>query len=172
MYRQSIRAALLLALMIVLQSLRLLIPLPPFISLFAIGSAVNACLLLAVETISTKAAVIIAGLSPFVAFFQQALPLPLFILPVAVTNMAFVVVYRMTVTHSRWLAVSLAAITRLAVLYITSSWAFRIADLPPGQASVLQAVMSWPQLITGIAGGIFCWFLLKRLTLNAKTKAE
>lgn len=170
MYRQFVRAALLLAVMIVLQSLRLLIPIPPFISMFVIGSAVNACLLLAAETTGAKAAVVIAGFSPVVAFFQQALPLPIFILPVAITNMAYVAVYRMTVTCNYWLAVSLASITRLTVLYLTSSWAFYFAALPPQQAALLQAVMSWPQLITGIAGGVICWFLLKRLALDTKVK--
>lgn len=170
MYQKSVRAALLLALMIVLQSIRLLVPVPPFISMFVVGSAVNACLLLAAAITGCKAALIIACLSPIIAFLQQALPLPIFILPVAVTNMAYAVAYKMTVPHSYWLAIALASAMRMATLYVTSTWAFDIANLPPTQAMLLQAVMSWPQLVTGIIGGIFCWLLLKRLPIAVKAK--
>ena len=46
MRREVVRAALLLALLLVVQSLRFVVPLPPFISMFAIGTLVNACLLI------------------------------------------------------------------------------------------------------------------------------
>lgn len=49
MRREVVRAALLLALLLVVQSLRFVVPLPPFVSMFAIGTLVNACLLISLE---------------------------------------------------------------------------------------------------------------------------
>lgn len=164
MHQKVVRTALLLAVMIVLQSLRLLIPVPPFISMFVIGSAVNACLLIALEITGRKAAIGIAVLASLVAFFQQALPLPVFILPVAITNIAYVLIYDLTLAYSRWLAIVLAGIGRMAMLYVSSSWAFAIVALPEKQAAILKTLMSWPQLVTGILGGLLSILLLKRLS--------
>ncbi|MDF2636656.1 MAG: hypothetical protein K0R78_3530 [Pelosinus sp.] len=171
MHQKVVRTALLLALMIVLQSLRLLVPVPPFISMFVVGSAINACLLIALEITGPKAALGMAVLAPIVAFFQQALPLPIFILPVAFTNMAYVLIYHMTLSYNRWLAITLSSIGRMLILYFSSSWAFSIVALPEKQATILKALMSWPQLVTGIIGGILCMLLLKRLasTINRST---
>jgi hypothetical protein len=168
MHHKVVRTALLLTLMIVLQSLRLLVPIPPFISMFVIGSAINACLLVALEITGRKAALGMAFLAPIVAFFQQALPSPIFILPVAVTNMAYILIYHMVISRSRWLAITLASISRMLTLYFSSAWAFSIVNLPEKQASLLKALMSWPQLITGIAGAILCTLLLKRLSGTIK----
>jgi len=159
----------LLALMIALQSLRLLIPVPPFISLFIIGSAINACLLIALETSGTKASLLLAVLAPVIAFFQQVRPLPIFMLPVAVTNICYILVYRSIATYNRWLSIGLASIARMAILYFSSTWAFAIVDLPAQQATVLKAAMSWPQLITGIAGGLLCLSILKRVNTNTNS---
>ena len=168
MHRNFVRAAMLLALMIALQSLRLLVPVPPFISLFIIGSAINACLLIALETTGIKAAVLLAVLAPVIAFLQQALPLPVFMVPVAVTNICYVLVYQVIATYNRWLSIGVASLTRMAVLYCSSTWAFAIVDLPDKQASILKTAMSWPQLITGIAGGLLCVSIIKRIPLNSK----
>lgn len=168
MHRNFVRAAMLLALMIALQSLRLLVPVPPFISLFIIGSAINACLLIALETTGIKAALLLAVLAPVIAFLQQALPLPVFMVPVAVTNICYVLVYQVIATYNRWLSIGIASLTRMAVLYFSSTWAFAIVDLPDKQASILKTAMSWPQLITGIAGGLLCVSVIKRIPLNSK----
>lgn len=168
MHRNFVRAAMLLALMIALQSLRLLVPVPPFISLFIIGSAINACLLIALETTGIKAAVLLAVLAPVIAFLQQALPMPVFMVPVAVTNICYVLVYQAIATYNRWLSIGIASLTRMAVLYCSSTWAFAIVDLPDKQASILKTAMSWPQLITGIAGGLLCVSIIKRIPLNSK----
>ncbi|WP_312423630.1 hypothetical protein [Anaerospora hongkongensis] len=168
MHRNFVRAAMLLALMIALQSLRLFVPVPPFISLFIIGSAINACLLIALETTGIKAALLLAVLAPVIAFLQQALPLPVFMVPVAVTNICYVLVYQVIATYNRWLSIGIASLTRMAVLYCSSTWAFAIVDLPDRQASILKTAMSWPQLITGIAGGLLCVSIIKRIPLNSK----
>ena len=165
-----VRGALLMALMILLQSLRLLVPVPPFVSMFVIGSAVNACLLLAAMTAGLRAGFIIACLAPVIAYFQQALPLPVFILPVAVTNIVYILLYEAGRKHHLWLAVLLASVGRMAALYFSAAWIFSFISLPAGQAFFLKTAMSWPQLVTGLAGGVLCHWLYKRLPAAGKAR--
>ena len=85
------RTALLLVVTLLLQGLRLVIPVPPQISLFFIGSLVNACLVIAVLRTDLKAGSVIAVAAPIFAYFEGMLPLPFFIPVVAVGNLIYVV---------------------------------------------------------------------------------
>jgi len=82
------RTALLLALALLFQSIRLLIPIPPLLSTFLIGSLMNSCFLIAAEMAGAGPAIVLVSLVPIVAYFQQVLPLPIFIIPVAGIRMA------------------------------------------------------------------------------------
>ena len=84
------RTGLLLALTLVFQSLRFLIPLPPWMSTFLIGSLVNAALLVALQALGLRSALLIACVTPVVAWLQQLLPLLVFILPVALGNSLYI----------------------------------------------------------------------------------
>jgi len=143
------RAALLLAIMLIFQSIRLFVPVPPFVSMFVIGSAVNACLLLAVEQESWRLALVLAVIAPVIAYLQQVLPLPIFILPVAAANSAYVLGYYLGNRFTGyWPAIGIAAVAKAAALFV---------------ATALSMMLGWPQLITGLGGGIFGYVILKRL---------
>lgn len=162
MYKEAVRAAFLLALMIVFQSLRLFLPLPVLVSMFLVGSAINACLLLAVEFSTMRAAIIIACLAPVIAFMQQALPLPIFILPVAFTNVCYLVSYKIFCERNKILAIVFAAVIRMLTLYFSSYFIFLIMELPEMIESTLKLVMSWPQFVAGVLGGILFLCIYKR----------
>ncbi|HML35698.1 MULTISPECIES: hypothetical protein [Sporomusa] len=162
MYQKMTRASLLLALMFLLQSLRLLMPIPAFVSMFVIGSAVNACLLAAVETAGWRAAILLAVIAPVIAYFQQALPLPVLILPVAAANIVYIAAYTLFFTTNRWFAVAAAAIAKMAGLYFSVSWLMLAVNIPDNLAAIITMMLSWPQLITGVTGGILCFVLLAR----------
>lgn len=49
------RTGLILAVTLILQGLRLVIPIPPQVSMFVVGSLVNACLIVAVLTVGRRA---------------------------------------------------------------------------------------------------------------------
>lgn len=164
-YRGLTRAALLLAVMLLFQSLRFIIPLPPFISLFVIGSAVNACLLLAVEQAGGRLALVLAVLAPLIAYAQQVLPLPVFIIPVAAANAAYVVGYKLGFTLGRWPAVGIATLMKAAALYFMITWILGWVQLPGPLAAVMSMMFGWPQLITGFGGGLLC-FIVQRRVLN------
>jgi len=163
MYHRLTRAALLLALMVVLQSIRLLVPIPPFVSMFVIGSAVNACLLLAVEKTGWRFALVLAVTAPAVAALQQFLPSPLFIFPVAAANIIYVTGYRALLKTNRWLAVGVAAALKMLGMYTAISIVLEVAELSDKLAAGLKMMLGYPQLITGTVGGVLCYVIVNRL---------
>lgn len=163
MYHRLTRAALLLALMVVLQSIRLLVPVPPFVSMFVIGSAVNACLLLAVEKTGWRFALVLAVTAPAVAALQQFLPSPLFIFPVAAANIIYVTGYRALLKTNRWLAVVVAAALKMLGMYMAISIVLEVAELSDKLAAGLKMMFGYPQLITGAIGGVLCYVIVNRL---------
>ncbi len=163
MYHKLTRAALLLALMIALQSIRLLVPIPFFISMFVIGSGVNACLLLAVEKSGWKAAIVLAVAAPTVAALQQFLPSPLFIFPIAAANVMYVASYQMLLTVNRWLAVGAAASLKMVGMYMAISILLELMNVSDKLGAGLKMMFGYPQLITGAIGGVLCYMIMKRL---------
>ncbi|EAX48080.1 conserved hypothetical protein [Thermosinus carboxydivorans Nor1] len=161
-YRLLARTALLLALTILFQSLRFFIPIPAVFSTFIIGSLVNGCLLIAAETVGWRSACLIGVIAPVVAYFQQLLPLPVFIVPVAGGNFLLVICYSAALRLSRWLAVGGAAITKAVFLYLSFVWLFTWVSIPPKIAAGLLFAMSWPQFITALVGGVLTTIVVRR----------
>lgn len=161
--RVMARAALLLALTLLFQSLRLLIPLPPFFSTWIIGSLVNACLLVALETTGFFPAAVIALVAPVVAYFQQLLPLPVFIPPVALANLLYVALFRTGLNWGRWQAIAFSALGKTLFLYAAFSWLLSYIHIGPKLAAGLLFVMSWPQLVTTTLGGVLATLVVKKL---------
>jgi len=167
-YAVVTRAALLLALTLVFQSLRFMIPIPFFFSIFLIGSLVNMCLLVAVETVGFKYTLIIVFLAPVVAYFQQLLPLPLFILPVALGNVIYIGVHILGRQWHDGLRIGIGAFSKFMFMYAAFSWLLTLLALPDKLAGNLLLVMSWPQFVTGVIGGITARIMNKRLQLLMK----
>lgn len=159
------RTALLLALTLVIQSLRFIIPIPVFLSTFVIGSLVNACLLVAVETVGIRSALLIAIIAPVIAYFQQLLPLPIFIIPVALGNAIYTGVFSIGKRWNSWLRIGVAASSKTVFMYATFSWLLTLIAIPVKLATGLMLVMSWPQLVTGVVGGILANIIKKRVQL-------
>jgi len=159
------RTALLLALALVFQSLRFMIPIPIFLSTFLIGSLVNACLLIAVDTVGVQSALLIALVMPIVAYFQQLLPLPIFIIPVALGNAIYIGMFAIGKKWNWWLQLGVAASSKMVFMYATFSWLLTLIAIPAKLATGLMLVMSWPQFVTGVIGGILFSIIKKRLQL-------
>jgi len=159
------RTALLLALTLVFQSLRFIIPIPVLFSTFLIGSLVNACLLVAGETVGARPALLIALIAPIVAYFQQLLPLPIFIIPVALGNAIYIGVFSIGTRWNSWLRLGVAALSKTLFMYIVFSWLLTLISIPTKLATGLMLVMSWPQFVTGVVGAILANIIKKRLQL-------
>ena len=161
------RTGLLLALTLVFQSLRFLIPVPPWMSTFLIGSLVNAALLVALQALGMRSALLIAVVTPVVAWLQQLLPLPVFILPVAFGNSLYIWLFsRLRRAGPEWLAVGSAALGKAAFFFLAFRGLLSMLELPPALSAAILFVMGWPQLVTGLIGGfiaIYAWRRLERI---------
>jgi hypothetical protein len=159
------RTALLLALALLFQSIRLLIPIPPFLSTFLIGSLMNTCFLIAAEIVGMGPALMIVFLVPIVAYFQQVLPLPIFIIPVALGNAIFIGIFLMGRHWNHWVNIVIAAASKAIFMYAVFSWLLTFIAIPIKIATGLLFIMSWPQFITGVIGGFLAGIIKKRLRL-------
>ena len=157
------RAALLLALTLLFQSLRFIIPLPPVLSTFVVGSLVNTCLLVALEMTGFYPAAVIALAAPVVAYLQQLLMLPVFIIPVAIANVVYLGLFRTGMIWGRWQGIVLAAIGKTTFLYFAFTWLLTFIAINHRIAAGMLFVMSWPQLVTALAGGVLATIISKRL---------
>ena len=159
------RASLLLAMALLFQSLRFFIPIPPFFSTFLVGSLVNGILLIAVQTIGLWPAILIASVTPIVAYFQQLLILPVFIFPVALGNSGYACLFLLTKKWGRGLSIGFASLGKATFLYFSFLWLLSFINLDGGLVAGLLFVMSWPQFITGIMGGFLADIVVRRLKL-------
>lgn len=156
------RTALLLAVTLLLQGLRLVIPVPPQISLFFIGSLVNACLVIAVLRTDLKAGSVIAVAAPVFAYLEGMLPLPFFIPVVAVGNLVYVVfIWALQQYGLRKLYI--AAFLKAIVLFGGFSLLFALVQVPPKITHMILFAMSWPQIVTGIIGLVVGYAVSQRL---------
>ena len=156
-----IRIALLLAIALLFQSIRLLMPMIPGpVNMFLIGSLLNAVMVLAAWHTGSRWAAVIGLLLPVGAFLQGQLPLVLMLPVVAAGNVIYMLVAAHW-QHSR--AVYLTPVIKAIVLYAGTVAVIRLVDLPPQVAAVLLFMMSWPQLVTGTLGIILARRILCRL---------
>lgn len=146
------RAALLLALAVAFQSLRLLIPVPLAVNMFVIGSLVNACLILAVWKTRVSYALGMAWITPWIAYMQGQLPFIFFVLPVSLGNSLFVLWwYRWRAKRTIVTAVG-GAMVKMAALYGGFVCLFMFVAVPKAVQMVILFSMSWPQVVTGVLG--------------------
>jgi hypothetical protein len=153
-------AALFLAIALIFQNIRLVLPLPGPITMFLIGSLLNMTLILAVCYTGVMPTSVIGILLPIVAFMQGQLAIPFMIPIVAVGNIIYVLLCR---RFWRKKFVWLAPFIKTAVLYVGCLWVIHMLQLPEKTAAILSFMMSWPQIITGLLGIILARIMLKKL---------
>lgn len=159
------RTALLLAATLVLQGLRLVIPIPPQVSMFLIGSLVNACFVIAVLTVHWRAGIMVALVTPVFAWLEGMLPVPLFIVPVAFGNTIFVMMMHLL---GKWKSLGYVSIYAAAGLKATALYGsfyilFSLVAFPDAVRHAILFTMSWPQIWTGFLGGTLGILISRRI---------
>lgn len=156
------RTGLLLAVTLLLQGIRLLLPIPPQVSMFLIGSLVNACLILAVLKVGWKSGLVVACITPVFAWLEGMLPFLPFIIPVAVGNSVLVgAVYRLRAYNLP--GVYGAAVCKMAAIYGAFYLLFGCVEFPAAVRHMILMSMSWPQLVTGVLGGTIAYRIAGRI---------
>jgi hypothetical protein len=167
------RTAVLLALAVLFQSLRLLIPVlaaipvgPITLDQLIIGTLVNLTLCIAAGMTGFWSGAVISILTPSIAFFEGALKFPLMIPFVAVGNIVIVLLFwlfaRVVIFKgSTYVGAVIGAIAKTAVLWIlVAIAAVPLLGVKGPAAQAIVLMFSWPQAITGAAGGILAAVIL------------
>jgi hypothetical protein len=160
--RMLVRGALLLALAVVVQQLRLILPLPTIITTLLIGTVVNAALVLAARFTGLFTAVAMCLALPIIAFLQGQLPL-VFLIPIV-----FVGNFVLVVLCNKWWCKSvlvIAPIAKTSAMYLGAVVLFKFFAVNTSMAKFILIAMSWPQLLTAFLGILLAKFLEKRLSL-------
>ena len=158
MDKTLVRGAMLIALTVVLQSLRLFIPLPPMASMFFIGTLVNMMLAVTVRLAGLKPALLAVVLLPFFAYLQGQLPIPLLIPVVIGGNAVFVLI-----CHWAWhRGLMLAPLAKTICMFTSSLVLLKVLALPEKMVFAIGFKMGWPQLITAICGILLARLITKR----------
>lgn len=158
-----VRGALLVALALALQSLRLVLPMPQLLSTFIIGTLVHMMLVLTLQLSGLKTALLLAFLLPLTAYVQGQVLLPFLIPVIWLGNFIFVLLVRQF-KDSRKLSLSIPPLAKACVMLLAAWAALSFLALPnPALRKTVMFAMSVPQLLTAFAGILLAEQVKKRL---------
>ena len=158
-----VRGALLVALALALQSLRLVLPMPQLLSTFIIGTLVHMMLVLTLQFNGLKTALLLAFLLPLTAYVQGQVLLPFLIPVIWLGNFIFVLLVRQF-KDSRKLSLSIPPLAKACVMLLAAWAALSFLALPnPALRKTVMFAMSVPQLLTAVAGILLAEQVKKRL---------
>ena len=158
-----VRGALLVALALALQSLRLVLPMPQLLSTFIIGTLVHMMLVLTLQLSGLKTALLLAFLLPLTAYVQGQVLLPFLIPVIWLGNFIFVLLVRQF-KDSRNLSLSIPPLAKAGVMLLAAWAALSFLALPnPALRKTVMFAMSVPQLLTAVAGILLAEQVKKRL---------
>ena len=158
-----VRGALLVALALALQSLRLVLPMPQLLSTFIIGTLVHMMLVLTLQLSGLKTALLLAFLRPLTAYVQGQVLLPFLIPVIWLGNFIFVLLVRQF-KDSRKLSLSIPPLAKACVMLLAAWAALSFLALPnPALRKTVMFAMSVPQLLTAVAGILLAEQVKKRL---------
>lgn len=158
-----VRGALLVALALALQSLRLVLPMPQLLSTFIIGTLVHMMLVLTLQLNGLKTALLLAFLLPLTAYVQGQVLLPFLIPVIWLGNFIFVLLVRQF-KGSRKLSLCVPPLVKACVMLLAAWAALSFLALPnPALRKTVMFAMSVPQLLTAVAGILLAEQVKKRL---------
>ena len=158
-----VRGALLVALALALQSLRLVLPMPQLLSTFIIGTLVHMMLVLTLQLNGLKTALLLAFLLPLTAYVQGQVLLPFLIPVIWLGNFIFVLLVRQF-KGRRKLSLLMPPLAKACVMLLAAWAALSFLALPnPALRKTVMFAMSVPQLLTAVAGILLAEQVKKRL---------
>lgn len=159
-----VRTALLLALTIVFQMMgRFLGPNNNYI----VGPLVNASLLVATAVTGLWGATAISVIAPFVSALTNKAaiaPLILSFSPfIALGNFIYVLCFYLLMKKNKTAGVIVGSIAKFGLLYASISIFTNVVEVAEKPAAVLNALFSWPQLLTALVGGVIALLVIRAL---------
>lgn len=165
--RYMTRTGVLLALAIVFQMMgRFLGPNNNYI----VGPLINAILLVSTAATGVWGGIAISVIAPYVSAFTNKAPIAPFILSfspfIALGNAIIVVCFYLLYKKSKVAGVAMGAVLKFAFLYASVTLFTRYFGVPDNFAKVMNALFSWPQLLTAVIGGIIAIIVIRLLGRN------
>ncbi len=122
------------------------------------GPLINTVLYLAALLVGSWSGVIIGVCTPIIAFMRGILPAPLgpMIPFIALGNGVLVIVFSLLKGRNKILGIIFASLVKYAILAVTVKF---IVDVP----DKIAQIMSLPQLLTALSGGVIAIFAYKAL---------
>jgi len=135
---------------------------PLFHNQFITGSIVNATLLIAVASLGMRDALLIGLLPSSIALASGLLsPVLAPMIPfIIVGNAILVITFGYLRNKNYWLGLVSGSILKFAFLFGTSSIVINLLANQKVAANV-AVMMSWPQLVTALAGGLIAYSFLR-----------
>ncbi|MEA2056359.1 MAG: hypothetical protein U9O78_01415 [Patescibacteria group bacterium] len=137
------------------------------------GPLINAILLIATIVLTPSSALMIGLIPSVVALSRGLLPLPLApMVPfIMLSNSVYIYFFNKFYKRSFILGVVVASSLKFALLHGVSQWVMPQL-LPSKILTKASLMMSWPQLVTALAGGIIAWLVagvvLDKIQTNTK----
>lgn len=128
------------------------------------GSMVNAVLFIATVILGVRTASLLALMPSLVSLAIGFLPFVLFpVVPfIMASNIILIYIFDYLRRKNYWLAMISASFLKFIFLYLTSSVVIKFV-IAKQLAGALSLMMSWPQLVTAIFGGVIAYFFLKSI---------
>jgi len=128
------------------------------------GTLVNAVLFVAVILLGPQTAVLVGLVPSLIALSVGLLPAVLApLVPfIMVANTVLVLVFSYLRKRNYWLAIVLASLFKFVFLFGASSLTINLL-LKKEIAEKVALMMSWPQLLTALAGGLIACLFLKSI---------
>lgn len=155
--------AVLLAVALLAQALRLFVPIPTTVSMFLIGTIVGLAMVMATWRYGTTSGLIIAWVTPVVAFMQGMLPFMPFIPIVGLGSSVFVLLAYVMKGRNSILAAIICALGKAAVLYGGFTILFMGIHIGGPIRTAILFSMGWPQLVTGVLAVLFAALIDRRV---------
>lgn len=137
---------------------------PLFLHQAITGPIVNAVLFISVVILGPQNAVLIGLLPSLIALSIGLLPpvLAPMIPFIMVSNTLLILVFSYLRKRNYWLGITSASILKFVFLFSTSSIVIDLL-LKKEIAPKVAMMMSWPQFLTALGGGIIAYFFLKAI---------
>lgn len=150
MQKVWIKLAMFLAVALVFQSIRLIMPMIPGpVNMFLIGSLLNTVMVLSIWCTDSPWAAVIGILLPLGAFMQGQLPVVLMIPVVALGNAVYILLVG---KFKRSKLVYASPLVKAVLLYGGTWLVVNTIGLPAPVSDMILFMMSWPQIVTGAIG--------------------
>lgn len=135
---------------------------PMFHNQFATGPIINAVLFISVVILGLEKTLFICLIPSVIAMSVGLLPpvLAPMVPFIMISNFLMVLSFYYLKRINYWTGIISASIIKFVFLYISS---FAVVNLVIKKelASAIITMMSWPQLLTALAGGVLAYFFLK-----------